>query len=80
MANDKFSRELGRWLADKRNVAGLTQQEAADRMECTNTRISNWECGVRDMSAKELVRYCEIIGADLDELADFFRRSTHAGV
>jgi transcriptional regulator with XRE-family HTH domain len=71
---DDFSKTLGEWLVEKRRQAHLTQQQAADRMGCTNTRISNWEHGIRDMSAKELVRYCDIIHADLDEFADFLRR------
>ncbi len=73
MKADNFSRELGAWLAKKRKKAHLTQQQAADLMGCANTRISNWEHGIRDMSAKELVRYCEIIQADLDEFVDILK-------
>ena len=68
MNDDNFRKMLGEWLTEKRKEANLTQQQAADRMGCTNTRISNWENGIRDMSAKELFRYCEIIRADLNEL------------
>ncbi len=64
---DKFSTELGEWLTQKRNEKHLTQQEAADRMGCAKTRICNWEKGIRDMSAKDLIKYCKIIGADLRE-------------
>jgi transcriptional regulator with XRE-family HTH domain len=49
-------------------------------MGSVKQRISNWETGYREMNAKDLIRYCEIINADLDELADFFRRSTYAGL
>lgn len=69
MKDDNFRELLGSWLTDKRKEARLTQQQAANLMGCTNTRISNWENGIRDMSAKELFRYCEIIRADLNELA-----------
>ena len=68
MEKDNFSKRLGQYLAEKRKEAHLTQQQVADRMGCTNTRIGNWEQGIREMNAKDLVRYCEIIGADLEEL------------
>lgn len=74
MINDNFSKDLGRWLTEQRKRAKLTQQQVADRMGCTNTRIGNWEQGIRDMNAKDLVQYCEIINADMDELVDFLRR------
>ena len=74
MNNDNFSKDLGRWLTEQRKRAGLTQQQVADRMGCANTRIGNWEQGIRDMNAKDLVQYCEIINADMDELVDFLRR------
>lgn len=74
MNNDNFSKDLGRWLTEQRKRARLTQQQVADRMGCSNTRISNWEKGIREMNAKDLVQYCEIINADMDELVDFLRR------
>ena len=74
MNTDNFSKKLGEWLTDRRKEAGYTQQQVADRLGCANTRISNWEQGIREMNAKDLVRYCEIIGADLEELVEFFRR------
>ena len=74
MNTDNFSKKLGEWLTERRKEAGYTQQQVADRMGCANTRISNWEQGIREMNAKDLVRYCEIIGADLEELVEFFRR------
>jgi transcriptional regulator with XRE-family HTH domain len=72
---DDFSKRLGAWLAEKRKESGMLQIEVAEKMGSAKQRISNWERGYREMNAKDLVRYCEIIGADLDELADFFRRS-----
>lgn len=74
MNNDNFSKDLGEWLTEQRKRAKLTQQQVADRMGCANTRISNWEKGIREMNAKDLVQYCEIINADMDELVDFLRR------
>ncbi len=74
MNDDNFRKMLGEWLTEKRKEANLTQQQAADRMGCTNTRISNWEQGIRDMSAKELFRYCEAIHADPKEFTEMLRR------
>lgn len=72
---DDFSIKLGEWLAEKRRQAGMTQVQVAEQMGSAKQRIWNWEHGFREMNAKDLVKYCEIINADLDELADFFRRS-----
>jgi transcriptional regulator with XRE-family HTH domain len=72
---DDCSKRLGQWLADKRKGAGMTQTQVAERMNSTKQRLSSWETGYREMNAKDLVRYCEIICADLDELVEFFRRA-----
>lgn len=71
---DDFSKRLGQWLADKRRAAGMTQTQVAERMDSTKQRLSSWETGYREMNAKDLVQYCEIINADMDELVDFLRR------
>lgn len=70
---DNFSKSLGEWLAEKRKSKHLTQLQASELMGCSSTRIANWEQGTRDMSAKELVRYCEAIGIDLNELVRIFK-------
>ncbi len=64
---DNFSIALGKWLAEQRKDRHLTQQQAADLMGCSNTRIANWEQGTRDMSAKEVIRYCKILDVDFNE-------------
>lgn len=69
---DHFSIRLGQWLAAKRKEAKLSQEQAAKMMNCRNSRISNWENGIRDMSAKELMRYCEVINADLRQFIDTY--------
>ena len=72
---DDFSKRLGQWLSEKRREAGMTQTQVAEQMDSVKQRISSWETGYREMNAKDLVRYCEIIGADMEELVEFFRRS-----
>lgn len=70
--NDKFSEKLGAWLAEKREQAGITQVQIAEQMKCSKQRISNWEKGIRNMNAEDLVEYCKITNIDLLELATFF--------
>ena len=57
-------KDLGRWLLDRRQSAGLTQQESADELGFSTCQsISNWERGVSSpspMRLKELVRYYEV--------------------
>ena len=77
---DNFAEALGKWLTEHRTEAGLTEAQIAERMGCTRQRINNWERGIRDMNAKDLFAYCEIVHADPAELAAFVRRLENAGL
>ena len=65
--NNNFSKELGEWLTEKRKEAHLTQEQAGNLIGSGKQNICNWEKGIRNMSAKDLIEYCAAIHADLAE-------------
>jgi transcriptional regulator with XRE-family HTH domain/Zn-dependent peptidase ImmA (M78 family) len=60
---------LGRRLAGLRSRQGLTQQELARRLGLTQSAVSRIESGERRLSAAQLIRWAEVLGADLATLA-----------
>lgn len=68
MNNERFNRELGSNLRNKREKAGLTQQQVADKLGVTKVAVHQWESGKRNMYAQTLIDYCKILGVTLDEI------------
>ena len=66
----EFDIELGRILRAEREVHGVTQQEMAKALGCTNVAVSNWETGKRSMYAITLRRYCEYLGITMQSVFD----------
>ena len=66
----KFDIELGRILRAEREAHGVTQQEMAKALGCTNVAVSNWETGKRSMYAITLRRYCEYLGITMQSVFD----------
>ncbi len=58
-------------LRSVRKEAGLTQQELAVRMNTLQSRITDYERGVRRLDLMELRQVCEAVGVPLLE---FVRR------
>ena len=54
------AKELGLRLRRARELAGLSQQAAADRMGLQRTAVTHWEAGSRSVSTLELVRLSEL--------------------
>ncbi|WP_343251028.1 helix-turn-helix transcriptional regulator [Diplocloster hominis] len=59
---------LGKILAEYRHAAGLTQQEAADRIHVSRQCLGNWETGNREPRFGDIVQLCQLYGIGLDEL------------
>lgn len=66
----EFDTELGRILRAEREAHGVTQQEMAKALGCTNVAVSNWETGKRSMYAITLRRYCEYLGITMQSVFD----------
>ena len=52
-------------LRQVRVEAGLTQMELAERLDATQSRISDYERGERRMDLLELYQYCQALGMSL---------------
>jgi transcriptional regulator with XRE-family HTH domain len=71
-------RALGRMLGVLRNAAGLTQAEMADKMQCTQGRISKLEMAAqRSIRIGDLLDYARAL--DLNFCISFERKSGGRG-
>ena len=52
-----------------RERAGLSQQEAAERLEITLRRYGNWEREDREINLRDAIRLADLFQCSLDELA-----------
>lgn len=59
---------IGRFIAARRKVRGLTQQQLADELGLTNKAISKWETGQGMPDVTTLSVLAEILGITVDEL------------
>jgi transcriptional regulator with XRE-family HTH domain len=55
-----------------RREAGLTQQQLAERLETIQSRITDYERGIRRMDLMELRQVCEAVGISLPEFVQRF--------
>lgn len=60
--------KVGKFIASRRKVCGLTQQELADELGITNKAVSKWETGqgMPDITALQIL--ADILGVSVDEL------------
>jgi transcriptional regulator with XRE-family HTH domain len=56
--------QLGKWLADVREKAGLSQAAAGRKIEKDSGQLSKWENGVKEMGAVTLLRLLQVCGAE----------------
>ena len=60
-------KDVGRYLADCRKSAGLTQKEVADKLGMTDRVVSDWERGVTLPAFDVMARLITLIGGDIQE-------------
>lgn len=65
---DKFYKELGNILRDKRIEKRLTQEELATKLKTTRTAYANWEQGIRKIDVDTVIKLCDILDIDVIEL------------
>ena len=74
MADDKFLRELGLRIHNRRRELGLTQEQLAELMDVSIQMISNLELGKKAIRPENLVKLCGILGVS----ADYILRGTRS--
>jgi SOS-response transcriptional repressor LexA len=64
------TRALGRYLAELRRAAQMTQTELGDRIGMSQVQVSHWEKGdIKEVTVERLEQFARALRADRDELA-----------
>lgn len=71
-------RALGRALERARTAAGLTQQQAAEKLACSPARLSRKEAGYEAVTVADLFQVADAYGTSAPELVAHAAR-LHAG-
>ena len=62
MKMDANSRLIGKRIKFRREAAGLSQEQLAERMELSKNHISSIECGKSMVTTKGLLALCDVLG------------------
>ena len=60
--------KIGRFIAERRKDAGLTQAQLAERLNITDRAISKWETGRSLPDSALMLDLCDILGITVNEL------------
>lgn len=62
MKMDANSRLIGKRIKFRREAAGLSQEQLAERLELSKNHISSIECGKSMVTTKGLLALCNVLG------------------
>lgn len=65
---ERLRRELGRRIGERRQAAGLTQQQVAQSVRLSASVVSKIERGERRLDPVELARFARLYGTTIAEL------------
>ena len=60
--------KIGRFIADRRKTAKLTQLQLAEKLGITDKAISKWERGLTMPDTSIMLELCDILGISVNEL------------
>ena len=60
--------KIGRFIAERRKKANLTQMQLADKLGITDKAVSKWERGVAMPDTSIMLELCELLGISVNEL------------
>lgn len=63
-----MKREIGRKLSLYRVKKGLTQEQLAEEMNISRSKVSSWETGRRDISITDLMYIAKYFNLSIDNL------------
>lgn len=66
MADEKFLKEMGARISDRRKQLGLTQEHVAEKMNVSVQMISNLEQGKKAIRPENLAKLCSVISVSAD--------------
>ena len=60
--------KIGRFIAERRKKASLTQMQLAEKLGITDKAISKWERGIAMPDTSIILKLCDILGISVNEL------------
>ena len=60
--------KIGRFIAERRKKAGLTQMQLAEKLGITDKAVSKWERGIAMPDTSIMHKLCDILGISVNEL------------
>ena len=60
--------KIGKFIAERRKGAGLTQMQLAERLNITDRAISKWECGRALPDSSIMLELCDILKITVNDL------------
>ena len=60
--------KIGRFIAERRKKANLTQMQLADKLGITDKAISKWERGITMPDTSIMLELCELLDISVNEL------------
>lgn len=70
-------KQIGRYIAEKRRIKNLTQEQLAEQLGISDKTVSKWECG-RSMPDYALIQpLCESLDISVSELIEGKEASLH---
>ncbi len=60
--------KIGRFIAERRKIVSLTQMQLAEKLGITDKAISKWERGVAMPDTSIMLKLCDILGINVNEL------------
>ena len=60
--------KIGRFIAERRKKASLTQMQLAEKLGITDKAVSKWERGVAMPDTSIMLELCDILGISVNEL------------
>ena len=61
-------RKIGKFIAEKRQEKGFTQESLAEELDISNRSISKWERGVCLPDAENMTKLCKMLDINYNEL------------
>ena len=61
-------KKIGKFIAERRKTAGLTQMQLAEKLNITDRAVSKWETGKTLPDASLMLELCDILGISVNEL------------
>jgi transcriptional regulator with XRE-family HTH domain/DNA-directed RNA polymerase subunit RPC12/RpoP len=60
--------KIGKFIAERRKKASLTQMQLAEKLGITDKAISKWERGIAMPDTSIMLKLCDILGISVNEL------------